>query len=124
MRIFKSKWFKKYTRKQNIHDDQLLEAVKDANDGLIYCDYDDGLIKQQIAKPGRGKAKGHRVVIAFIKQDKAFFIYAFEKNAIDNLTPNEVSGYKRLAEIYLSMDDENIEKLLEDGELIEVENDL
>ncbi|WP_028879609.1 type II toxin-antitoxin system RelE/ParE family toxin [Terasakiella pusilla] len=124
MRIFKSKWFKKYTRKQNIHNDQLINAVKDANNGLIYCDYDDGLIKQQIPKPGRGKAKGHRTIIAFIKCDKAFFIYAFEKNAIDNLTQTEVTEYKNLAEIYLSMDDKSIEKLLKDGELIEVENEL
>ncbi len=53
MRVFKSKWFSKFARKERITDAQLCEAVKRAEEGRIDADYGGEVIKQRIARPRR-----------------------------------------------------------------------
>ena len=53
MRVFKSKWFVRFAKKERIADAKLCEAIKNAEMGLIDADYGDGLIKQRIARPAR-----------------------------------------------------------------------
>ncbi len=79
-----------------------------------------GVIKQRIARPGQGKSGGYRTIILFKKEDKAFFMYGFTKNDLDNLSKNEIKEYKKAAKIYLSMTDEQINAVIEEGEFTEV----
>ena len=61
VRIFKSRWFQRFARKEAITDAVLLEAADRADKGQIDADLGGEVIKQRVAKPGRGgrEATGH-----------------------------------------------------------------
>ncbi|MBU0994905.1 MAG: type II toxin-antitoxin system RelE/ParE family toxin [Proteobacteria bacterium] len=119
-RIFKTAWFKRFARKNNITNAVLKKAISDAEKGIIDADLGGGVIKQRIARSGQGKSGGYRTIILFKKEDKAFFMYGFAKNDLDNLSQNEVKEYKKAAKIYLSMTDEQINAVIAEGEFTEV----
>jgi hypothetical protein len=60
MRIFKSKWFVKFAKKEGIEDQQVIKAVADVESGKIDANYGGGIIKQRIARSGGGKSGGYR----------------------------------------------------------------
>ncbi len=51
MRVFKTKWFRRFARKEKISDEVLCEAIKRASQGLIDADLGHNVIKQRIARP-------------------------------------------------------------------------
>ena len=63
MRVFKVKTFARFSRKEDLPDASLLEAVNAAERGLIDADLGGGLIKQRVARSGGGKRGGFRTVI-------------------------------------------------------------
>ena len=67
MRIFKSKRFARFARRESISDARLCIAIQNAERGLIDADYGGGVIKQRIARPGEGMSKGYRSIILFRK---------------------------------------------------------
>ena len=75
MRIFKSRWFQRFARKEGIADAVLREAVARAEKGQIDADLGGEVIKQRIARPGQGRSKGYRTIILFRRGAKAFFMY-------------------------------------------------
>jgi hypothetical protein len=82
VRIFKTKWFDRFARKSDIHDCMLIEAVERAENGLVDADLGIGVLKQQIARAGEGKSKGHRAIILLHKGDRAFFsLWVLEKGS-------------------------------------------
>jgi len=80
VRIFKSRWFQRFARKEGIADAVLREAVARAEKGQIDADLGGEVIKQRIARPGQGKSKGYRTIILFRRGAKAFFVYGFAKS--------------------------------------------
>ena len=123
MRIFKTKWFTRFARQEDIDDAKLIEAVKNIENGLIDADYGGGLIKQRIARDGEGKSGGYRGIIAFKSETRSIFVFAFSKNNKDSLTKTEVTAYKKAAAIYLKMTDAQIDLALIKEELTEVKHD-
>jgi len=123
MRIFKNKAFSRFTRKAGLDDAALREAVKNANRGLIDADLGGGVIKQRIARTGEGKSGGFRTIILFRAQQRAVFVYGFEKNERDNIRDDELAQFKKLAAIMLAYEDREISTSLSTGALIEVKND-
>jgi len=79
-----------------------------------------GLFKKRIAMVGGGKRGGWRTLLGYQAGKKAFFLYLFPKNALDNIEVDELKALKRLAKFYLAMKLEEIERALEFGELKEV----
>ncbi len=65
MQIFKNRWFTKFAKDEDISDEKLCKAVKDAENGLIDADYGGGVIKQRIARPHEGKSGGYRSIIFY-----------------------------------------------------------
>jgi hypothetical protein len=61
VRIFKTKWFARFARKENILDARLIEAVRLAEDNKIDSILGGGLIKQRIPRDGGGKSGGIQV---------------------------------------------------------------
>ena len=55
MRIFKTRELAKITRQNGISDASLMTAVDDAMRGLIDADLGRHVIKQRVARPGKGK---------------------------------------------------------------------
>ena len=60
MRIFKTKWLARFAKHEGIADSSLREAVARAERGLIDADLGGGLIKQRVARRGKGRSGGHR----------------------------------------------------------------
>jgi len=120
MRIFKSKWFAKFARKEEISDEKLIQAVKDAEAGNIDTDYGGGVFKQRIARPKEGKSGGYRSIILYRQGEKAFFVYGFAKSVMGNIDKTDVRGFKKLAKVMLSATERQVEVMLEKGEIEEV----
>ena len=91
MRVYKLKAFARFQRRELIADRALWNAVKSAEDGLVDADLGGGLIKQRVARPGRGKSGGFRTIIAYRRGDRAVFLYGFAKSERENLNDDELS---------------------------------
>lgn len=122
MRIFKSKWFAKFTRKEHISDAQLRAAVRDAENGKIDADYGGGVIKQRIARPNEGKSGGYRSVILYRKGNKSFFVYGFAKSERENIDAVEEWEFKELAKVTFGFSDDQLATLVKKGAYVEVDS--
>ena len=120
MRIFKSKWFAKLARKEEISDEKLIQAVNDADAGNIDVDYGGGVIKQRISRSKTRKSGGYRTIILYRHGDKAFFVYGFAKNVLQNIDKADVQGFKKLAKVMLSATEPQTELMLDKGEIEEI----
>lgn len=121
MRILKTKWFARFTRRENIADSKLVEAIQEIEKGLIDADYGGGLIKKRVARDGGGKSGGYRSIIAYRSETRSVFMFCFAKSDKENLDKNEVAQYKDAAGIYLGFSDTEIAEALKQRELEEVE---
>ena len=54
LRIFATKWFVRFARKEKIDDARLHEAVVRIERGSVDAELGGDLVKQRIAQPGRG----------------------------------------------------------------------
>lgn len=120
MRIYKTKLFARFARKQEIEDTALCEAVVRAQKGLIDADLGGGLIKQRVARKGEGRSGGYRTIIAYRAQDRAFFMYGFAKNERDNISVEELKSLKEAAAVYLSLNSKTLKGLVTQGRFVEV----
>ena len=120
MRIFKNVWFSRFARREKIPDAILLDAIQRANNGLIDADLGGSVIKQRVARPGRGKSGGYRTIIIFKRGEIAFFVYGFAKSEQDNLDKQEEEQYKKAAKELLALTETQLERLLENKALVEV----
>jgi len=121
VRIFKSKWFARFARKERINDSKLRELIEDAEAGKIDADYGNGVIKQRIARLNEGKSGGYRAIILFKRGERSFFVYGFAKNERDNIDESDERDFKELAKVLLEASGEDLEILLSDGKYIEIE---
>lgn len=90
MRIFTSRWFQRFARKEGIVDAALRDAVARAEKGQVNADLGCEVIKQRISRPGQGRSKGYRAIILFRRGARAFFIYGFSKSQRANIDADEV----------------------------------
>ena len=120
MRIFKNKWFVRFTRQHDIEDTALCDAIANAEKGLIDADLGGGVLKQRIARLSEGKSGGFRSIVLFRCGDKAFFVYGFPKNARSNLRKDELKGFKKLADVMLGYDKTALAKAVKSGAIVEV----
>ena len=123
MRIFKNAWFSRFARKQGIPDLILRDAVRRADEGQIDADYGGGVIKQRVARPGRGKSMGYRVLLLFRQGERAFFVYGFSKADRANIGGDEEEQFKKMAGPVLALTDAQIERLIATGQFEEVGGD-
>ncbi len=124
MRIFKNNRFDRFTRKQGISDQVLLDAVKRAENGQIDADLGGGVIKQRVARVGEGKRGGYRTLILYRSADRAFFVYGFAKSDIGNITSDEKEALRKLASTVLNLTDDQLNELVKQGDYKEVAVDV
>lgn len=79
MRVFKTKWFVRFARKERIEDRSLCVAVREAEEGLVDASLGGGVIKKRVARKGEGKSGGFRTFILFRKSDRAILSTAFQR---------------------------------------------
>ena len=120
MRIFKNAWFERFARKQKLQDKALREAVQRAEQGLIDADLGGGVIKQRVARPGRGRLGGYRTLILYRQAHRAFFVYGFAKSDQANISDAEEAAFKRAARHILGLTDEQLAMLIQNGQVSEI----
>ena len=123
MRIFKSRWFQRFARKEGIADAVLREAVARAEKGQIDADLGGEVIKQRIARPGQGRSKSYRTVILFRRGAKAFFEYGFSKSRRANINDEEEAQFKEAAKRILALTEKHLAELLKRGDFVEVKSE-
>ena len=123
MRVFKTKWFARFARQENIPDRSLLQAVSRAERGLIDADLGGGLIKQRLARQGRGRSGGYRTIVAWRQGKTAFFLLGFAKSRRDNIEEDELVDLKKYGSRLFSANAATIRGMLEDGSLQEVHDE-
>ena len=123
MRVYKIKGFARFQRRERITDTSLAEAVSGAERGLIDADLGGGLIKQLVARPGRGKSGGFRTLIAYRRGERAVFLFGFAKSERANIDDDELEEWRHVGRAYLGLDDKGIEAAIAENELTEVSHD-
>jgi hypothetical protein len=119
--VYKNRAFARFAKKARISDADLWKIACLANEGLIDADLGGGVIKQRIARVGEGKSGGSRSIILFRKDERAVYIYGFEKKDMANIKPNELEAFRELAEVILGYSQAEMTKRVEDGALFNVE---
>lgn len=90
--------------------------------GLIDADLGGHVMKKRLAVDGRGKRGGVRTLLAYKSGDKAFFVYGFAKNMRANVSTDELKALKQLAKELMSYSDKILNKAIQHGALVEVED--
>jgi hypothetical protein len=116
MKVYKDQDFSKWQKKNSLTNQQLINAIKEIENGLYEAKLGD-LYKKRIAKSGMGKSSGFRAIIACKVGIAWFYIYGFGKNEKDNIDLKTRVALKRYVDSFLLP---NIEKLIIAGEVIEV----
>ncbi len=123
MRIFVTKVFARFARKEGLVDERLRDAIARAERGLVDADLGGGLIKQRVARTGRGRSGGYRIVIAYRASKRSVFLFGFAKNQIENIDHKELDALRNLAKHFLGYTDEQIATAVMHMELKEVSCD-
>jgi hypothetical protein len=123
LRIFKTKWFVRFARREGIDDDAIREAVGRAEKGLIDADLGGGVVKRRVARPHEGKSGGFRSIVLFRAGERAFFVYGFPKSERESIRKDELEGFRKLAGEMLGYDDATLAKAVKGGALQEVRSD-
>ncbi|WP_158809798.1 type II toxin-antitoxin system RelE/ParE family toxin [Beijerinckia sp. L45] len=120
MRVFKTKAFARFVRREGLADTSLIEAANRAGKGLIDADLGGGLIKQRVARTGQGRRGGYRMLLAFRAGDRTIFLFGFAKSERDNIDTEDLALARDIAGSWLSADAKQIARAVSDGLLIEV----
>ncbi|RYG33038.1 type II toxin-antitoxin system RelE/ParE family toxin [bacterium] len=120
-RIFKDEGFAKRARKARISNEALRDAVVSADSGLVDAYLGGELIKQRIAREGEGKSGGFRTVLAFRREDRAFFVHMFAKNDEANISSQDLEALKVYARTLLRLTEPDLARALDEGVLEEIE---
>jgi hypothetical protein len=120
VRIFKSRWFQRFARKEGIADNALCEAIARAEKGQIDANLGGEVIKQRISRPGQGRSKGYRTIIFFRRGATAFFVYGFAKSAQANIDEGEKEQFKEAAKHVLALTENQLAELVKRGDFEEV----
>jgi hypothetical protein len=120
VRIFKTKWFDRFARKERIEDVAIRDAVARAERGLIDADLGGGVVKQRVARPGQGRSGGYRTLVLLKAGERAVFAYGFAKSDRGNVREDELTALRELATELLGYDDGELARALGAGALIEV----
>lgn len=65
----------------------------------------------------------HRSIIVAMSGRHWIYAYLYAKKDRENIAPDELAGFKKLAKDYSSASDARIAALLRDGELLEICHD-
>ena len=123
MRIFKTRWVVRFSRRAGIEDWSLREAILRAERGIIDADLGGGIVKQRVARPGQGRSGGYRMLVAYRAGNRAVFLYGFAKNERDNIGPDELLSLREIGAAWLAAETRGIATAIAEGVLEEVAHD-
>jgi hypothetical protein len=121
LRIFKTKLFVRYARRERIDDVSLREAIERAERGLVDGNLGSDVIKQRVARKGQGRSGGYRVLIAYQRSNRAVFLYGFAKSERENIDDDELATLQDIAAGWLKANDAKLGRAIADGFVQEVD---
>ena len=89
---------------------------------MIDADLGGGLIKQRVARQGKGRSGGYRTIIAFRARNLAVFLSAFAKSDGENIGADEMLSLRATTNIWLNANKAAIREALESGRIEAVDN--
>jgi hypothetical protein len=120
MPIFKNTVFHEWAIEQKLEDSVLIKIAEEVEQDLYEANLGGGVYKKRAPIAGRGKRGGARVIIAFKLNKITLFMYGFTKKEKDNVTMKEKEALKALAKTYFGYSEEQLEKAVKSGKLIEI----
>jgi hypothetical protein len=113
VRAFKTAWFAKAARKARIKDDELCAAIQEVMKGQA-DDLGGGVFKKRLNK------NMHRSIILAKGGRYWIYEYLFAKKDRTNIEDDELEDFRTLARSYATLSKEQIARLLEDKDLMEI----
>lgn len=120
MRVFRTKSFERFARRNRISDQSLCDVAQRVVRSESVADLGGGVFKCRFARPGRGKSSGFRFVILYRKEERLVFAHGFAKNKMANTSPEEDVVLRMLARELLYASEPQIETACTTGFLAEV----
>ncbi len=74
MRKLSTKWFKKWAKKANLSNQDMLEAVINLEKDLSVADLGGNIYKIRVKSDNRGKSSGFRTIVVYKKEDRVIFL--------------------------------------------------
>jgi hypothetical protein len=87
---------------------------------LIHVDLGGGLIKQRVARPGKGRSGGYRTIIAYRRAGRAVFLFGFAKSEREKIEPDELAELRQIGLNWLNASTETLSKALDEDSLEEI----
>jgi hypothetical protein len=119
--VYKNKPFTRFAKKARITDADLWNAALQANEGILDANLGGGVIKQRIARTGEGKSGGSRTIILFRKDDRAVYVFGFEKKDMANISAKDLMAFREFAAIYLGYTAAEMDGLVRNGTLYQIQ---
>ena len=123
MKKLSTKWFKKWSKKVKLTNDDLLVAISDLEGGLSTTDLGSHLFKVRVKREHSGKSSGFRTIIVYQEDEKAIFLYGFGKNEKENIDKTELQYFKKLGNDLLALDSEELEESIGQKILFDLEEE-
>lgn len=115
-RVFKTAWFAKEARKAKITDIELCHAVRQVMQGQA-DDLGGGVYKKRL------NDNMYRAIILAKAGRNWIYAYLYAKKDRENITPDELTAFKKLAKDYASANEAAIAEFLKDKDLLEICHD-
>jgi len=119
LRVFKSKEFARFARKNQIGDAVLCRAMAEIHSGTVDVELGGGVYKQRLRRSGEGKSGGFRAIILLRWRTIGIFVFGFAKSERANIGPDELKAWRLIAKQLLTAP-VVMRAALNEGKLIEV----
>lgn len=123
MRVFMTRAFGQFARKERLEDRVLCEAIERAERGIVDADLGGGVIKQRVARPGQGRSGGYRTLIAFRSPSRAVVLFGFAKRDLDNIGNSDLKALRKAAGEMLGWTEAEADAMVAAGKWMEMECD-
>ena len=121
MRKLSTKWFKKWAKKANLSNQDMLEAVVNLEKDLSVADLGGNIYKIRVKRGNRGKSSGFRTIVVYKKEDRVIFLYGFGKNEKSNIDKSELQYFKKLGSDLLLLNAKQLTDSIEQRILFNLE---
>jgi hypothetical protein len=115
-RTFKTAWFAKAARKALIDDAELCRAIAEVRKGQA-DDLGGSVFKKRLDK------NRSRSIILAKGGVHWVYEYLFAKKDRDNIDDAELAAFRKLAKTYEGLDDQQLDRLLKEGDFLEICHD-
>lgn len=120
MQVYLTKWMARFARRGGIAHADLRDAIERAERGQIDADLGGGLIKQRVARKGKGRSGGYRTLIAYRRGYRAVFVFGFAKNRQENIAKDDLQSVRQVADHFRTLTAQGMQRACEEGEAEEV----